>query len=64
MTAFPRFAETGWTILDIRCLKGDWTEEQCAQFLALHEPGLKNAMVEAGYAYIERQLPAGRGVVA
>jgi hypothetical protein len=52
-----RFALIGWSVEDIRCLKPDWSEDQCAAFLEMAEAGIKNAMMEAGYAYIERRLP-------
>lgn len=51
-----KFAQTSWSIEDIKELRPKWTDEQCAKFLEEHENGLQEAGVAAGWDIIHDAL--------
>lgn len=43
------FAETCWSIDDLRSLRPDWSDAQLRDWLAEHESALQSALVEFGW---------------
>lgn len=52
-----RFAQAAWQVGDIKTLRPDWTDEQCAEFLSANSRHIQDAMVQAGWTAIEVLLP-------
>ena len=46
-----------WTVDDIKKLRPDWTEDQCADFLDRIEDILRDRSIEFGWTIIESELP-------
>jgi hypothetical protein len=46
-----------WTVDDIKTLRPDWTEDQCADFLDRIEDILRERSIEFGWSIIESELP-------
>lgn len=50
------FAQTRWSIDDIKELKPEWNDEKCRDFLEKYANKIVNSMVEAGWFAIENFL--------
>ena len=46
-----------WTVDDIKSLRPDWTEDQCADFLERIQDILRDRSIEFGWTIIESELP-------
>lgn len=51
-----KFAETHWEIADVKVRKPEWTDEQCANWLAEHSGAILDAAVEAGNEVLDMEL--------
>ncbi len=53
-----RHAQVAWQIGDIKSLRPNWTDEQCADFLRANTKYIQEAMLSAGWTCIAMFLPA------
>ena len=50
------FASVSWNVEDVKRLKPDWSDEQCASFLSSEENTIQEMMIERGWQAIESLL--------
>lgn len=51
-----RYALVQWAIADIKAIRPNWTDEQCAEWLDENEGHIQDRMIEIGWEVIKDLL--------